>query len=87
MQRYCKAYHLKDLRLFEGWVERRGENNTELTDDTIVYLWDDFTVVESPVQNDKVLFDEITPEWRNFCEMTLRFEIPQDLTKAEELVS
>jgi len=85
MRKYCKAYHVKDLRQFDGWAEKREEGEPELTDDDIVYLWDDFTVVRSPVIPDKgLLFDNVTPAWQNFCTTTLQFAIPEDLRYAYE---
>jgi len=84
MRKYCRAYHLRDLRTFSGWVEPRAEGETQLTDETICYLWDDFVVVLSPVQNNGVLFDAVTPAWKEFCGQTLRFEIPEDLRYAYE---
>src|SRR5690349_3552562 len=85
MRKYCKAYHLKDLRQFSNWTEKREENEPELTDDDVVYLWDDLTVVKSPVIPDKgLLFDEVTPAWQSFCQETLKFEIPEDLRYAYE---
>ena len=88
MRKYCKAYHLKDLRRFAHWTERHEENEQELSEDDVVYLWDDFIVVISPViPNKGLLFDEITPEWQVFCKETLQFEVPEDLRPAsEELV-
>jgi len=82
MRKYCKAYKLADVRQFSGWVEKREENEVELTDDSICYVWDDFTVVKSPVQEKGAIFDNVTPEWREFCATTLRFEIPEDLRYA-----
>jgi hypothetical protein len=85
IRKYCKAYHLQDLRQFSCWTEKREENEPELSDDDIVYLWDDFTVVKSPVIPDKgILLDEVTPEWQDFCKTTLKFEIPEDLRYAYE---
>ncbi|HEY7415377.1 MAG TPA: hypothetical protein VH593_09305 [Ktedonobacteraceae bacterium] len=85
MRKYCKAYHVNDLRQFAGWTEKQEENEQKLADDDVVYLWDDFTVVRSPVLPDKgLLFDEITPAWRAFCKETLQFEIPEDLRYAYE---
>ena len=82
MRKYCKAYKLADVRQFSGWVEKREEHEAELPDDSICYIWDDFTVVKSPVQDKGVLFDNVTPEWREFCTTILRFEIPEDLRYA-----
>ena len=83
MKKYCKAYYLKDLRQFQGWSEKHEEEETELADDTVVYLWDDFSVVKSPViPNKGLLFDDVTPQWKDFCKTTLQFEIPEDLRYA-----
>jgi hypothetical protein len=84
MRKYCKAYKLGDFRQFGGWSEKSEENEPELSDETICYLWDDFVVVRSPVQEKGVLFDTVTPEWREFCVTTLHFEIPEDLRYAYE---
>ena len=82
MHKYCKAYRLQDLRQFSGWMEAKEDQEEALTDDTICYLWDDFTVVRSPVQEQGVIFDTVTPEWKEFCISTLHFEIPEDLRYA-----
>src|SRR5690348_6179503 len=84
MRKYCKAYHLKDFRQFSGWTEQRTEQEPEPTDDDIGYLWDDFIVVRSPVQEQGVIFDHVTPAWQEFCKTTLHFEIPEDLRYAYE---
>ena len=84
-KKYCKAYHLKDLRQFSQWTENSDESEPELTDDTIVYLWDDFTVVKSPVIPDKgLVFADVSPAWQEFCASTLGFAIPEDLRYAYE---
>lgn len=84
IRKYCKAYYLKDLRAFENWTEKREEKEAELTDEDVVYLWDDFTVVRSPVLPGGVIFDNVTQEWQDFCHTTLQFEIPEDLRYAYE---
>jgi hypothetical protein len=82
MRKYCKAYHLRDIRQFSGWEEKRAEGDQELSDETIVYLWDDFTVVKSPIHKESVLFEAVTPQWKDFCTQVLKFEIPEDLRYA-----
>ena len=83
MRKYCKAYHLKDLREFREWTDKQDNGEVELSEDDIVYLCDDFTVVRSPVIPDKgLIFDEITHEWQTFCQEALHFEIPEDLRYA-----
>jgi hypothetical protein len=83
MRKYCRAYYLRDLRQFSDWTEQRAADEPELMDEDVVYLWDDFTVVRSPVIPDKgLVFDTITPEWQQFCATTLQFAIPEDLSYA-----
>jgi hypothetical protein len=73
MTQYCKAYQVRDLRRFEGW----NELATPLEDDEIVYLWDDLTVVTSPVVPGQVVFrDDANEEWTRFCREELGFEPP-----------
>jgi len=87
MRKYCRAYHLRDLKQFNDWTEKKEANEPELTDDDVVYLWDDFTVVRSPVIPDKgLVFDTITDEWKDFCTTTLHFAIPEDLRYTYELL-
>lgn len=74
---YCKAYHLKDLRQFSNWVEK--DEASELTEDDVVFLWDDFTVVKSPVVPGGTIFDAVSPAWKEFCQTTLGFKLPEDL--------
>jgi hypothetical protein len=33
-----------------------------------------------------VIFDEVTPQWQDFCQTALQFEIPEDLRYAYEEV-
>jgi hypothetical protein len=85
MRNYCKAYYLKDLRQFHSWTEVDEEHEETLSDESVVYLWDDFTVVRSPViPNKGLIYDDITPEWETFCKESLKFEIPEDLRYAYE---
>jgi hypothetical protein len=91
---YCLALRLRDFRQFPGWVEKRGnatrdtdshqidsalESNSTLADDAIAYLHHDYSVTKSVWRNENVLFNEVTPEWKEFCSTMLRFSIPDDL--------
>jgi hypothetical protein len=87
MRRYCKAYHLRDLRQFSLWQEQPHAYQPPLTDESIVYLWDDFTVAASPIQHDPIIFAMVTPEWQRFCTNTLHFTIPEDLRFAYQSAS
>lgn len=84
IRKYCKAYYLSDIRKFSGWMEQHEESTPAYSDDDVVYLWDDFTVVRSPVLPGGVIFDQTSPEWQDFCTTTLQFKIPEDLLYAYE---
>jgi hypothetical protein len=89
-QKYCKAYHLGDLRAYPSWSEskinwkeRQGEgeeNNNELfADDKVVFIHQDFTVTESMYHNENIIFNSVEPAWREFCSNSLKFKVPDDL--------
>jgi hypothetical protein len=86
MHIYAKAYKLKDLRQFNGWIERKQASDQELTDDSIVFIWDDFSITTGHFDGkQKSSFSyEVTPEWQEFCKNTLHFEIPEDVQKMME---
>jgi len=90
MGKYCKAYSLKKLREFSQWTEK-GENtrkekkevdgkeveiNRQLTDDDFLYLQENYVVTDGIFQDENIIFDNVTPEWKEFCKNTLLFEIP-----------
>jgi hypothetical protein len=84
VRKYCKSYPLGELRRFPGWSAGAQPEERELADEASVFLCDEFTVLISPVglHKDKRLFTEDTPEWREFCTTTLKFQIPEDLAFA-----
>ena len=84
--KYCRAYPLSQLRKFPGWVERidearrvRKEIDGEiveeartLTDEDYVYLQMDYTVTDGIFVNENVIFNDVTPEWIEFCQNVLK---------------
>ncbi len=90
MGKYCKAYPLAKMRQFGGWsekaenarkekVERDGKEVEEirkLTDDAIVYLQESYVVTDGIFKDENILFDNVTPAWIEYCQKTLKFEIP-----------
>lgn len=86
---YCRAYYLRDLQAFGGWPETPGVETSAGSDDDgdaaggeeteVVYLHQDFTVTRSMWHGEDVVFDDVSPEWRAFCERELEFAIPDDL--------
>ncbi|MGA9771713.1 MAG: ankyrin repeat domain-containing protein [Blastocatellia bacterium] len=93
-RKYCKAYHLSDLRRFSAFTESKinwtkkeekvDQNNgnggqSEFSDDDIVFIHQDFTVTRSMWENEDVIFNQVSPEWRDFCARDLGFKVPDDL--------
>ena len=88
MGRYCKAYPVSRFREFSGWRENganaRKENDVPrpLTDRDFLYLQENLVVTDGIFLDENVIFDSVTPEWNDFCEKTLSFELP-DYVEAE----
>jgi ankyrin repeat protein len=86
-RKYCKAHHMSDFRQFAGWSEGRinwkksaGEaENQQFADDDVVFLHEDYTVTQSIWSNENVIFNNVTPEWQDFCNNVLGFKVPDDL--------
>jgi hypothetical protein len=84
MGKYCKAYLVKQLRQFNQWSERlentrkeeRLPNEQSLTDDDVLYLQENYVVTNGIFKDENIVFDNVTPEWKEFCHTVLQFEIP-----------
>ncbi len=93
MGKYCKAYLAKDLRRFDGWTENLenlrpeepddpgGEaapvKRTELKDDDILYVQENYVVTDGIFIDENIIFDKVTDVWKAFCHDELEFEIPE----------
>lgn len=90
MGKYCKAYPLKKLREFSQWTEhienaKKKEKEVDgnvvevvedLTDDNFLYLQENYFVTDGIFIDQNIIFDNVTPEWKDFCTTQLGFEIP-----------
>lgn len=88
MGSYCKAYTANSFRVFGGWAEKVGkverqevdgketDVTRDLTDDDILYLQENFVVTNDIFMDEGVVFDDVTPEWIDFCKNQLKFEVP-----------
>lgn len=87
--KFCKAYPLGQFRQFPGWKEDAhnarkilteidGETHEvprELAETDYLYLQENFTVTDGIFLNEHIIFDDITPEWIEFCQNTLGFKV------------
>lgn len=90
MGTYCKAYPIKKLRQFNQWTENLENARVEkyhvdskdvdvqrsLTDDVFLYLQENYVVTDGVFKDENIIFDDVTPAWKEFCQKTLEFEIP-----------
>jgi hypothetical protein len=90
MGRYCKAYPVTRLREFSGWSENAQNTRKEkrvadgkelelpriLTDSDHLYVQENHVVTDGVFIDENIVFDNVTPEWMDFCKNALRFQIP-----------
>ncbi|MGB3532440.1 MAG: hypothetical protein WBA13_02875 [Microcoleaceae cyanobacterium] len=90
MGKYCKAYSIQKLRQFSQWTENKQNTRTEtktvdgqevevsreLTEDDFLYLQENYVVTDGIFKDENIIFDNITPEWKEFCDTVLKFEVP-----------
>lgn len=91
MGKYCKAYYAKDFRALDGWEEnldnlrpdteeKDGQDvevaRTELKDDDILYLQENYVVTDGIFKDEHIIFDKVTDLWKEACHKELGFEIP-----------
>ncbi len=91
MGKYCKAYYARDFRALDGWQENlenlRPETEekdgreievprTELKDDDILYLQENYVVTDGIFKDENIIFDKVTDLWKEQCHDELGFEIP-----------
>jgi hypothetical protein len=90
MGKYCKAYIVRDFRQFQGWAEnarnlikekkqvdgKEVDEERDLGDEDILYLQENFVVTDGIFIDENVIFDQVDPEWVEFCKSTLAFEMP-----------
>ena len=75
MGKYCKAYLLKQFRQFNQWNENQKVNQ-ELTEDSVLYLQENYVVTDGIFKDENIIFNDVTDEWKDFCHKVLEFEIP-----------
>ena len=93
MGQYCKAYTLAAVRQFAGWQEnvkgfRKSEadstNEDRPSDDHIVYLQENYAVTDGIFIDENIIFDDVTDAWKEFCQNTLKFELPHSVNEPAE---
>jgi hypothetical protein len=75
MEKYCKAYHVERFEEFPGWG-KRNVSDGDKEPVKYLYLHQDYTVTDGIFTGENVVFDDVTPEWVEFCKSVLKFEVP-----------
>ena len=89
MGKYCKSYRLDQFRRFPGWTENAqnarkvktadgGHMQRQLSDQDFLYLHENFTATDGVFFDENIIFNDVTPEWIDFCRNTLGFRVPSD---------
>lgn len=88
MGKYCKAYMIDRFRGFPGWSEKsenarveKAEGSDEekprvLDENSFLYLQENYSVTDGIYLDENIIFDDVTEEWKKYCDETLGFEIP-----------
>jgi len=99
LSKYCKLYPASDLERFAAWrVIPNSEDATRLFSAALAgeadasakyyFLHDTYIVTAGIFLDSDVVFDQITPEWIEFCKGSLSFdpleaEQPKDVLQAD----
>lgn len=85
MGSYCKAYPADRFAEYPGWRERRDwppdlaaapDASGEGSDTRYLFLQENFVVTDGIFQDERIVFDDVTEDWKRFCQDTLQFEVP-----------
>jgi len=90
MGKYCKAYPITRFRDYPEWTEKAENARKEvnvvdgeeievdrvLTNEDHLYLQENYVVTDGIFKDENIIFDNVTPEWIDFCKNTLKFQIP-----------
>jgi hypothetical protein len=74
MGNYCKAYEVRKFREYPGWTEKGS--GRDVTPSDYFFLQENLTVTDGIFMDEKIVFDQVTDDWRAFCTQKLDFHIP-----------
>ncbi len=72
MLKYCKAYAAEQFRLFQDWPDMTGESGSDY-----LFLHANLVVTRGIFADEDVVYSGTSQEWREFCENTLNFRVPE----------
>jgi hypothetical protein len=92
MGRYCKAYPISRLQNFSEFSMNTENLRTEtrqidgkfvdvrrgLAENDFLYLQENYVVTDGIFLDENIIFEDVTPEWIEFCKNDLKFAIAGD---------
>lgn len=72
-RKYCAAFAIKEFERFSGWTADGAEQ------DGVAFLHQNYVVTRSIRDHEDIIFDQVTEEWKLFCDRVLQFRVPDDL--------
>jgi hypothetical protein len=91
MGKYCKAYPLNMVEEWPEWKSKMKPNveiahvNDGDTATDYVFIQENYQVTAGIFIDEDILFDDVTAEWREFCENHLKFQLPEAEQTAAEV--
>jgi hypothetical protein len=89
LSKSCKAISAESLRRFKDWTEKLPPLTVETLGEEqaagsekgktvfcYYYLHHDYTVSAGITAGEKVVFDQVSDEWKDFCNSTLHSPLP-----------
>ena len=76
MEKYCKAYPVERFQEFPGWGKTATPAKDREEPARYLYLHQDYTVTDGIFSGENVVYEDLTPEWVEFCKNILNFEVP-----------
>ena len=79
---YSKVYPMARFREFPAWTEKIPGLQVSDELEAYAFLHDSYVVTADVFVDQKVVFDEVTAEWVDFCKNCLGFVVPPDVADA-----
>jgi hypothetical protein len=74
---YCKAYPVAAFEDFANWKQNAKTAATPETESLeYFFLQEDYRVTSDIFLDSQAVFADASPEWKEFCVRTLKFEVP-----------
>jgi hypothetical protein len=94
MGSYCKAYPASRFQEYPNWSEKplplQAESSTD-PEARYFFLQENLIVTDGIFLDERIVFDNVTPEWEAFCKERLEFKVPDfhtpETPKAMEAIS